>query len=328
MQWLRRLGALTGAVLLSAGPAWAGDELVHVGCDELSSEQAAEVEARVRASLLTSELVAQQVRISCQPRNATVEMDSSWGTLAREVPTSALRLQDELVDAVDQLLHELSERRAQAAHALESEPAPLPRAGLPQSVPDASSALPPPLPAALVAQSAPLADAPSPIGATWITGPELLAEATAELWSSVLGLGGNVGFSHGSRSLRYGLSVGGATANDAHAGFGVNEWRARVELGWQPPWAAGFRGAFGFGPSLLNVTPKGDTLPRASTVSSAWFAELALLRPFWFGDLGLAPSVALRLFSAERYVNVDASQRFKLSGLSPALGLGVIYAVN
>ena len=150
MQRLQRIGLLAAAVLGSARSAWAGDGLLQLGCDELSREQAAEVEARVRASLLTSELVAQQVRISCRPRNATVEVDSPWGNLARDVPTSALRLRDDLVDAVDQLLHALAERRAQLEQPLPSEPgtAALPDAVLPPSLPDRSYGLAPPLPAA------------------------------------------------------------------------------------------------------------------------------------------------------------------------------------
>jgi hypothetical protein len=312
--------------LLSAGPAWAGDAPVLVSCDELGREQAAEVEARVWASLLTSDLAARQVRIACEPNRAYVEVESSWGNVARELPASA-RLQDDLVDAVDGLLRELSERRAQAPRAPANQPSPAPRGAAdalgPTPVP--TSGLPPPLPAALLALP-PSADAPRPARSPSVT--ELLAEATAESWSSMLGLGGNVGFAHGSRRLRYGLVVGGAAANGVKAAFGVSEWRARLELGWEPSWAAGFRGTLGGGPSLLAVTPAGDTVPRAGTLSSAWFAELSLTRPFWFHELGLVPSVALRLFSAKRYVNVDGRERFTLSGVVPQLGLGLVYAVN
>jgi hypothetical protein len=159
-------------------------------------------------------------------------------------------------------------------------------------------------------------------------GGELRAEATAETWPHALGLGGNVSFSQSARSVRYGLLVGGATARDVNAAFAVTEWHAELELGWQPAWAAGFRGALGLGPSLLTITPKSDTAPRAGTVSSAWFAELTLGRPVWFGHWALAPSASLRLFSAQRRVNVDANERFTLAGVAAALALGVIYAVN
>ena len=321
-------GVLSGVLLLWAAPCWAGDNLVRVACNSLSTEQASEVEARVRASLLTSEQLARQVRIACQPGTASVEVDSSSGSLARQVPTSALRLQDELVEAVDELLRELAERRAEAAHATAQEPAVRQAEPLPAR-PDPSSGLAPPLPAAISTERlAWLTGSPAPVTTTSAVKPELLAEATAESWSGVLALGGNLSVSHGTGALRYGLSVGGANASGVSASFAVNEWRARAELGWQPPWAAGFRGALGFGPSLLIVTPEGDTVARAGTVSRAWFAELALVRPFWFGSLGLAPSVTLRLFAAGRDVNVDASRRFALAGVAPAFGLGAIYALN
>lgn len=316
--------ALVGAALLSAGPVWAGETPVLVGCDELSREQAAEVEARARASLLTSDVAARQVRIACEPNRAYVEVESSSGNVTRELSAASPRLQDDLVDAVDSALHELSERRAQPPRSANQPeaaprgadalgPTPAPTSGLPRPLP-ALVALPPP------ARATPIARARA------VT--ELLAEATAESWSGVLGLGGNVGFAHGSRRLRYGLAVGGAAATGVKAAFGVSEWRAQLELGWEPSWAAGFRGALGAGPSLLVVSPAADTAPRASTVASAWFAEFSLTRPFWFHEVGVVPGVALRLFSAKRDVNVDGRERFTLWGMVPQLGLGLLYVVD
>jgi hypothetical protein len=303
----------------------AGDTPVLLSCDELSKEQAAEVEARARASLLTSNVPTRQVRIACQPNRAYVELESSWGNVARELAATSPRLQDDLVDAVDSALHELSERRAQSLRAGANQPDAASRdADTLAPTPVPNSGLPPPLPALIAVpvpeRARPLARAPA------VT--EVLAEATAESWSSALGLGGNVGFAHGSRRLRYGLVVGGAAATGVKAAFAVSEWRARLELDWEPSWAAGFRGALGAGPSLLVVIPSADTAPRAGTVASAWFAELSLTRPFWFHELGLVPGVALRLFSAKRNVNVDARERFTLWGVVPQLGLGLIYAVD
>src|SRR5258706_262936 len=92
---LLRAAALC-AVLAHVQPARAADEAVRVDCPELTTEQAAEIESRVRASLLTTPPPA-SVAISCQPDRAEVRAESGTDSVSVSGATSADSLRDDLL---------------------------------------------------------------------------------------------------------------------------------------------------------------------------------------------------------------------------------------
>src|SRR6188474_3113376 len=72
--------------LLGWSRSAAAAEHVFIDCSPLAAEQAAEVEARVRASLLSAGIEG-TVRVRCEDRRARVEVESSDGNAALEVMT-------------------------------------------------------------------------------------------------------------------------------------------------------------------------------------------------------------------------------------------------
>src|SRR5688500_12118099 len=94
----RRRGRLPCAwlsvVLGWSTAAWAQAELVRVTCPQWSREQTAEVEARVRASLLTRDDHA-AVTISCESESGSVKIESSSGKVAIESLNMGANLREE-----------------------------------------------------------------------------------------------------------------------------------------------------------------------------------------------------------------------------------------
>ena len=60
------------ALLVAEPRAAAEDDAVHVACDTLAAEDAAQIEARTRATLLTSSSGNLKVLVECNPATATV----------------------------------------------------------------------------------------------------------------------------------------------------------------------------------------------------------------------------------------------------------------
>lgn len=327
--WRQRLpwAALLALSLTAVKPSPAAAETaprVRVDCAQLTSEQAAEVEARVQATLLTAALDA-RVTLSCQGQQATVELDVGAEQVQHQIALTASDPRDSLVGGVEEAWRLLSRRRARATSAPPSPSEAEPSLSQGASVPPPSLDTPvdsqpvPPQPR-LDGSAAPAS--PKPRGTA-----QLYALGTVESWPGAFAPGASVGVGYRLGSLTLAAHGGASVMTPSQRTFGVTEWNAALNLAWQPTWALGLRCHVGFGPSVLVVSPRGAT-PRAGTTSATWFAEVALTRPLWVGRLALLPSLGARAFAHARAVNVDNRARLSLEGAVPSLGLGLLYVVN
>lgn len=312
------LAAVLPAALAAARPARASDEAVRVTCPDLSTERAAELESRVRANLLTTELAA-TVMIACRPDRTDVTVNSAPDSVTVQVPSgSADTFRDDVLHGVEEALRELARRRASAPGA-SSEPTsiePTP-ATSGERAPSLPAAAPPP-PKAPAATRPPSAPPQRRAGRAWT---ELSAAALGEAWSDSVAVGAALGVARSSGALWYGARAAVLVPTAASAGFSAAEYWAALELGFQPAFAAGIRVTLGVGPSVLFVAPHATLTTRNSAATSALFFDAAVSRPFWFGRFAIVPSAGARLFTRERGVRIDAKERLKLSGLVPQLSL-------
>jgi hypothetical protein len=293
---------------------------VRVTCPDLSTERAAELESRVRADLLTTELTA-TVLVACWPDGTDVRVDSAPDSVTVQVPRgSADTFRDDVLHGVDEALRELSRRRASASGAspepTPAEPAPA-TSGQPVPSPPAAAPPPPKAPAVPASASAP---PQRRAGRGWT---ELTAAGLGESWSTSVAVGAAVGVARSSGVIWYGVRAAVLLPAVAGVGFGAKEYWAALELGFQPAFAAGLRVALGVGPSVLFVAPDGALTAHNATATSAFFFDAAVSRPFWFGRFAVVPAAGARLFTGERRgVRVDAEERLRLGQLVPELSLG------
>lgn len=313
---------LAGLAAASARPARAADDAVRIACTELTVEQAAEIESRVRASLLTSEGEAAVV-ITCGSSSADVRVDRASDSVVIATPTSPASLRDDLLRAVEQALEELRQRQAhwneidanRAAPALT--PAPIASAEPPPPPPPAPNPRPV-TPPTLTPASA--TNEPASI--------EILGAFVLESWPDHGALGGALGVARRTRALWYGLRAAALRPSLSAASFDAVEAHVAAEVGVQPDFAAGVRLSLALGPSLLFVQPKADLTPRRGTTKASLFAALHVSRAIWLGRFALLPQLGLRLFANDRGVNVDAQPQLVLGGLAPQLSMGVVYRID
>lgn len=311
-RWVRLALGLTWGLLLPGRSAEASEVQVEVACAEWSTEQASQVEARIRAALLLEDSGARRVLIVCEGGRVEVIVESSQVQLTRSVVRGPESLEDSIVQTVDQALRDLQT----------SPPAP---PSEPQPPPEPMQPAPPPVVAPPVAVTPPSASARAARPAT-ATPPTLEASlgVVGERWSTHNALGARAAASLGSERLRYGIELGGLAALGEPAGFDVNEWHVRARLSWSPSWSLGVRANLGLGGSLFLTAPKGLRVDTATSLS-AGLADLALSRPFWFGAIGLSPELGLRVSSAERRVRIDEVQQLVLPVLVPAACLSLLW---
>jgi hypothetical protein len=320
---------LAAALLLLAWCRTArADARLDLACPELTREQAAELEARVRASLLTTTVVTERVSIACGAEGASVLVETSVRHAARELSLTAADPREQLLAAVEAALRELSEAPASAAPS--------------EAVPDVgenvalapATAVPAPPPAATapraLAPAAPTPPAPvvqrAPSSARAL---ELSLGARAEPWRDGLALGAAHGAAYGTRVFAIGVVAAGVSELHGRDEFAISEWSGALDATWQPRWAWGFRGQLGAGPSLLLVTPRAELAARDTTQRSAWFVELALSRPIRLGSVwAVSPGLGARAFTAQRNVNVNGRRELELGGVVPRLGLGISYTLR
>jgi hypothetical protein len=302
-----------GHLLLAQGASAAGAEVqVNVSCGEWSTEQASQVEARIRAALLLEDSGARRVLIACEGGAVEVIVETSTAQLTRPVVRTSESLEDSIVQTVDQALRDLQA----------SPPAPSPEPAPTAPVPP----LPPPAPP--VAEKPPAASASTNAAPPASAGPPASLEASlgvgGERWSTHNALGARVGASLGTERLRYGVALGGLAALGEPPGFDVNEWHVAARLSWSPSWSVGVRGNLGLGGSLFLTAPSGLRVDTATSLS-AGFAELELSRPFWFGAVGVSPGVGVRISSAERRVRINEVEQLLLPVLVPAASLSLMW---
>ncbi|HKY38333.1 MAG TPA: hypothetical protein VJN18_20460 [Polyangiaceae bacterium] len=302
--------------------AGAAGAIVEVACGQLSAEQAAEVEARVRATLLALRLQA-SVTLQCTEDLVGVRAVSQSGTATVEARTTNATLKDDALGAVEQALGELSRPAAERAPEQASD--------------DAASSLPAPqTPAAR--EPTPRPTAPAPQGPDESAPPprhstgrgepastRFFVRVAGERWSDHVALGADLGATRGPRWLWAGFSAGGVRAFGTRPVFDASEWHACFELGTSPAWAAGVQAVLGLGASALIVAPQGYLESRDGVVAGAVFLQAVVSRPVWFGRWALAPALAARLFGSKRGVKVDEREHLVLGGLTPQLQLGVLY---
>jgi hypothetical protein len=313
----RRRFALGVLVVGLVNPARADELHVSVACPDWTSEAAAQVEARIRTSFLTASSSARRVSVSCAGEAPSVEVEAERGTLLRPVVRRSAVLEDDVVAAAEDALHELTDVSQPAAPA---EPAVTPA---PSAAPVAEPPPPPP-PPAQVRRETPKAPAPAlapvPSKTVW----QLQAGPVLERWDAHWAVGAEAGVSVGSRTLGYGLALGGRAALDEPASFAANEWNLAARLQLAPARVAGFRGSLGLGASLLAASPANGIVADSSKQVSAAYFDLRVSRPFSLGSFALAPALGARVFSARRDVKVNTRERLAVPLFVPQVALWLI----
>jgi len=295
---------------------------IKIACEPLDVERTAQVEARVRARLLTAQVPDPEVAITCTGAQAKVDIKAGTAAAQVEVSAERLGLEERLLDGVDQALRELAEPGSGGAAVLPEVASP------PQpSPPPAVEWLPQP---SLRQREAATNGRPSPAPSVRARALlELAGLALVEHWSAGEAFGGMADVSYGGATWRGSLAVGGARLNQSNPAFRSTEAHVQTALVWGPPWAWGVRGSCGVGASLLAIAPRDDFAPRNRTTAFAAFAEVALSRPFWFSThWAIAPRLAARLMAARLRVTVNAEEALALSGVAPSVGIALVYRVE
>lgn len=294
--------------------ASAAETDIELACSEWPAEVTGQVEARLRASLLVEGVSVQAVVVTCGPQGIEARVRAEQGEQVRPVLRRGGSLEDDVVQAVDDALHELA-RPPAVAPAIAAEPT---------SKPPAEPAPAPVAPApAAPAPPRPVVSPPSP-------SPFALAEVSlrgvAERWSDEWAGGGNVSLLLGTPRLAYGVSLGGRLPLEGAPDFDTSEWSAAARVQLTLRELGGLRGSVGIGASSFSVSPASDVSARSATVLSAAFLELEVSRPFWFGPLAISPGVGARLFSAERRVRLDDVEQLALPVFAPGGSLSLSYS--
>jgi len=300
------------ALLAVARAAPAQDDSVRVTCDALTLDDAAQVEARTRATLLTSADGSSSVRIDCIAQTATVRVVAGERTESTQLTLPAENAREALLAAVERTLEALERPGGGVA-----------AGGLPASSSNAAAAsteavvvsTPEPEP------TRPAPPAPERRASTW----ELGAGVLGELWQGATGLGAGLVAQRRFAPWSAGVRFGWLTPSGQDDAFRANEFHAFAFGAFEEERVTGVRGALGGGISVLTVVPDADLVTRSSTTLPLVFLDLGLSRPVRFGRAWLLPAIDVRLFPGRREVTVDATRRLVLPPVCPALFLGVGY---
>jgi len=323
----QRVTSLAGALLLwpalNIPSARAADEGVSVMCPELAEARTAELEARARATLLTSELAA-TAAISCSGDTVVIRVEAGDESVTLKVRVAAATLREEVLRALDRALADLRARatpdaRAEGAASAASGPS----EPLEARPPPAKSDAPPPLPASAPAEASEEEDAPSEDERRGAWKLAATAHVMGESWGKVAAIGGGLGSGLSFDSSWWcGVRVG-ALRPLGLGQFAALEGYAMAEVAFTARAVAGMRLGVAAGPSLLFVSPSSGWSAAGATLKSAVRFEAQVGRPFRFGRVELAPWVGLRFFSSERGVRVAEQARLVLRGVMPQGGLAL-----
>lgn len=302
-----------GLALLAVVRSGRAAEPVHVICDELTAEEAAEIDARTRASLLSEPGSSAEVRIRCELGTATVLAIAGDRSASAVITLPHAGLADALFEAVEGTLEELEPR----ADAPTVAPAPtaLPSAPRPELCTPCVRARERPPDTARARTDA-------------VTNPSITlgVAALGELWNGRFAYGGRVLVAAGGPLWSAGAAVGGLTSATYPAAFRPAEWHALVFASFEPRALGGVRGRVGAGLSVLVVSPERGVVASSGTSLSKPFGELDLERPFRAGRFAVVPALGLRL-AARRNVIVDGVSRLELPVVVPQAFVGVSYAL-
>lgn len=316
----RRVISLAGASLLrlvlNIPSAQAASDAAIVSCPDLPEARTAELEARARATLLTSELAA-TAAISCSGDSVLIRVEAGDDAVTLKLRVGAATLREEVLRALDRALADL---RARLSPDTQVEGT----AGAPSGPTAASEAQPAPE----------KTDAP-PLVREEVAPPEVsraeasserALEVTAHLmgegWGKRGAIGGGLGARLSSGSIWCGVRVGAFHPLGLDE-FAVLEGHAMAEVALTARAVAGLRFGVGAGPSLLFVSPSSGFSAAGATLKSAVRFEAQLSRPFRFGRVKLAPWLGLRFFTAERGVRVAGRTRLALGGVLPQVGIAL-----
>jgi hypothetical protein len=300
---------------------------VVVACPDLPQAKAAELEARARATLLTSDLSA-TVAISCAGEQVVVQVDAGDDGVSLKLRVLEATLREEVLRALDRALADLSARMARDDQAATPAPAPTTatESGVPQpgrdaadtadtadtaDKPDAAETPPPPT------------QEPASPGQLTTTETEVGALVVGESWRDGIALGAGLRAAvHFDSTWSCGIRAGAlypvglreATVVEAHA---------LLEAAITARGLAGLRFTLGAGPSLLFASPESGYVAPRETVKSAVRIEAQIGRPFRWHRAELTPWVGARTFTAERGVRVAEQARLVLGGVQPQFGLAL-----
>jgi len=318
--------ALLSAVwpVLNIPSALAADGGVTVACPELPEARAAELEARARATLLTSELGA-TVAISCSSDVVVIRVEAGDESVTLKVRVEAATLREEVLRALDRALADL---RARARPEVSIEGGASASGGTAEPLVTSPEAAKPEAPPTVPEVTAPEERREEDSSKGERLGTSRLGVAAylmGESWSKVGAIGGGVGAGVSfDSSWSFGVRVGGLYPIGL-ADLAVLEGHAMAEVAFTANAVAGLRFGLGAGPSLMFVSPRSGLSATGSTLKSAARFETALSRPFRWGRLELSPWVGLRFFSAERGVSVAQRTRLVLGGVLPQGGLALSF---
>ena len=310
------------ALALGAHEAAAAEADVTVSCPELSAEDRAQLEARVRASLLSAGVSPASVELSCEAAAAQSQVTGNGHQVTLRTDRSASAVKEVLLASVEIAI---------AAWSAEGPSRP------------ESSTLPPPAPAAEpVAAPQPASVptvAPTPVpnrvpdrqptalsrpASTW-----LFAGPRVELWSGGSGLGGQLGLQHKFGSAFVAGHEGYLLNLPSSSQFSAHELQFGAQIGWQPQTLFGLRGALGVGVSVFSATPAaGVSAQGGSTSSTLLCLSVELSRPVEFGALALLPAAGLRGFTRSRSVLVDGERELALPALALEASLSLALKVG
>ena len=295
-----------------------------VDCPDLPEALTAELEARARATLLTSDLPA-TAAISCAGEDVVIHVQAGDDGVTLKLRVRAATLREEVLRALDRALADLRaglrpEFPAEGADGAHSTRTDRSGAVLEPGRGDAR----PPAPTVATTATATLPAAASRAEPPADRKAEVGAQLMGEAWGKYVAVGGGVG-----AALRIGAWSCGIRAGAFHpAGFReftVLEGHALVEAAFTATSVAGLRFGVGAGPSLLLVSPSSGLSAQGATVKSAVRLEAQLSRPFRFGRVELAPWLGLRFFTAERGVRVAQQTRLIVGGVLPQVGLALSF---
>jgi hypothetical protein len=307
-----------GALLLSANPCWSqphgGPEAaVSVDCADWAPESRAQVEARIRASLLLEERGVRALNVVCAPSGTAIEIVKDDSSLQRPVERRG-GIEDDVVDAVEKTLQELPVVTAPDA----ARATPLPAT---QPLPVAQKNSKPPKSTAPIAVQA--RAPPPPDHEHLVTDLEL--RALAERWSSHWAFGAQAGLFVRARNWQYGLEAAGCAASGEPSTFHLSEWNVAGRLQLRLPQLAGIGFSLSMGASALVASPSSSVVADSSTFIVAPYAKLSVVRPFWLGAFGIGPAIGARVFGSERVVRVDGATIRTLPVLVPEAALVLLF---
>jgi hypothetical protein len=294
---------------------------VAVDCAELSREQAAEVEARARAEMITTGARVVAAELACDVGRVKVTVrDADRVSQLLAEATSAPDRSDRLVEAFTEALRQLQRLQLEAAADVELTVVPPARPSPPTAIPAPAGVTPSvePLPAPRHVERG-----PRPVKARRLL--EIGGGAALELWNGAAAVGPLLRAGYGADGLAFGGSLGALFPLAASPAFSARDVAGEVGADWQPSWSRGLRLHAGVGGSWLSANPTSPYQPRGATHLGTGLLVLALSRPIWLTRWAVLPELAVRWHTGDRRINLDDDARLLIGRVTPRLSLSLLH---